>query len=164
MINIERLYKLAVDTTEHKKIVMDNCLKMAQYLMDNGRIDDAIKLLKRGATHDDSKFDPEEFQSLASILNSDTCFTNAASKLTEAEEAAIKHHWKNNRHHPEYFSNQNNMEELDIIEMVCDWYARSIQYKTEFIPFISERMKNRFKFDDAHTEIIMKYCNLIQEL
>lgn len=36
----------------------------------------------------------------------------------------IETHWKNNRHHPEYFKDISNMEELDIIEMVCDWYAR----------------------------------------
>ena len=32
-----------------------------------------------------------------------------------------------------YFENIEDMNELDIIEMVCDWYARSMQYKTDFL-------------------------------
>lgn len=37
---------------------------------------------------------------------------------------ALRHHYENNRHHPEHFDNGvNDMTLVDVIEMVCDWNA-----------------------------------------
>lgn len=163
-MNIDKLKSMAEDTITHKKIVMDNCLLMFEYLADNGQLELGIELLRRGAKHDNSKFESGEFESLAEILESRDCFTNANSVLSDYEIKAIERHWKENRHHPEYFSSERNMSELDIIEMVCDWFARSIQYKTDFIPFVEERQRKRFKFSNEKFKVILYYCNLIQKL
>ena len=162
--DLEKLYKMAEDTVEHKKLVLDNCLIMAKYLMSKGKIELGTQLLSRGCEHDNSKFDPEEFRKLSQILKSNRCFTDADVKLTPAEKKAIKYHWEHNRHHPEYFDSFEEMTELDILEMVCDWFARSIQYGTDFIPFIEERQENRFQFEQKQYTKIHKYCVLIQEL
>ena len=164
--NENKIIELARDTIEHKKIILDICLKVSEYLLEKGETDKAIELLHRACEHDNSKFSTIELEHLVSIINSDSnnSFRDAHNKLSEKEMKAIEVHWKNNRHHPEYFSSHNNMSEVDIIEMVCDWYARSIQYKTDFIPFILERQHNRFKFNDTIFKKILNWCNLVESL
>lgn len=162
--NLDKLYRMADDTITHKKLVLDTCFLMARYLMSKGKIEMGTQLLKRGCEHDNSKFDSEEFRKLSQILKSNKCFTDAEVQLTPVERKAIKYHWEHNRHHPEYFENYIEMSELDILEMVCDWFARSIQYNTDFLPFIEERQENRFHFEAKQYNKIHKYCVIIQKL
>lgn len=162
--DIKKLASMAEDTINHKKLVLDNCYLLFKYLVENNKLQLGIDLLKRGATHDNSKFEASEFSGLAKILKGKDCFTNADYKLTPDEIKAIENHWKKNRHHPEYFSYSSEMSELDMIEMVCDWFARSRQYGTEFIPFVIERQKNRFHFEDKQFQFILEYCYLIEGL
>lgn len=45
----------------------------------------------------------------------------------------LKHHFEVNRHHPEHFSgNLNQMNLIDLLEMLCDWYAASQRSDTSF--------------------------------
>lgn len=164
MIDVNKLMQMAEDTTTHKKIVMDNCLLLAKHFANNGEVDFAIELLKRGANHDNSKFNCTEFKSLSRILKSKDCFTDASVSLSNEEKQAIAYHWKHNRHHPEYFDDISEMTRLDIAEMVCDWFARSLQYKTDFIPFIEERQKNRFHFSPEKFEEIHSFCVTLESL
>lgn len=161
-----KIVRLARDTIYHKKIIMDICLKVSEYLVNRGETNKAIEVLKRACEHDNTKFNDIELEHLISIITDDSnnSFKNAQNKLSDREKKAIEVHWKNNRHHPEYFSSHNNMSEIDIIEMVCDWYARSIQYNTDFIPFIIERQKNRFKFNEEVFKQIMYWCYLVVQL
>lgn len=165
--DIDKLCNMAEDTILHKKIVLDNCLLMAEYLMRHNKIELGIQLLKRGCDHDNSKFDKDEFKKLSQILKAESkdSFTDAKNKLTPDECKAIKYHWDHNRHHPEFFENPSDeMTELDILEMVCDWFARSLQYKTDFIPFIKERQENRFHFSEKTFAKALKYCTIIQDI
>ncbi len=41
---------------------------------------------------------------------------------------AIDHHMMTNRHHPEFHADPNDMTEVDLIEMVCDWTAMSQEF------------------------------------
>ena len=163
-IDINKLYEMAEDTIKHKKFVLEYCHIMAIQLMKNARVELATQLLKRGCEHDNSKFDREEFIRMSQILKSRKFFTNASTTLSDKEKEAIKHHWSHNRHHPEYFENSDEMTELDILEMVCDWFARSLQYGTDFIPFVLERQENRFHFSEKQFEKILKYCRLMEQL
>ena len=165
--DLDKLKAMAEDIIKHKKMVLDNCLLLGEYLISKGKIELGTQLLKRGCEHDNSKFDRDEFRKLSQILKQESkqCFTNAQTQLSNDEKKAIKYHWDHNRHHPEFFENPSEeMTELDIIEMVCDWYARSLQFGTDFIPFIMERQENRFHFSDKCFAKILKYCNLIEEL
>ena len=163
----DKLCNMAEDTILHKKIVMDTCLLLSEYLMQHKKFELGTQILKRGCDHDNSKFDTEEFRKLSNILKAESkeAFTNASIQLSPDERKAIEYHWKHNRHHPEFFENPSEeMGELDIMEMVCDWFARSLQFGTDFIPFIMERQENRFKFTDKCFSKILKYCYLIQNL
>ena len=41
---------------------------------------------------------------------------------------AVAHHVKTNRHHPDFHADPNDMTEVDLIEMVCDWAAMSQEF------------------------------------
>lgn len=81
----------------------------------------------RQATHDKSKFDPEEAEIYAEIgpkLKAVPFGSPEYYKLREELGPALKHHYENNRHHPEHFENGiAGMTLIDLIEMVCDWVA-----------------------------------------
>lgn len=165
MIDTDKLIAMAEDNILHKKIVLDNCLILGKYLIKEGKINLGISLFKRGSEHDNSKFDTEEFTRLSKILKSKKCFIDAKTQLSKEERKAIQYHWEHNRHHPEFHVEpSDDMSELDILEMVCDWYARSKQYGTEFIPFVMERQENRFKFSEDKFKQIIAYCSLLERL
>lgn len=69
--------------------------------------------------HDDSKFSEEEFEPYAQKW-----FNNSGK--TPEYEAAWKHHWLNNEHHPEFWLGED-MPYIYILEMLCDWGSFSIK-------------------------------------
>lgn len=149
------------DTVIHKKFVMDACHKLAKWLFENNRDKDAFDLLKRAQVHDDSKFEIEETEQLQKLLDKNDGMTNPKYLIQEQEKECIRLHWKNNRHHPEHFENVEDMTELDIMEMVCDWYARQEQYGTDFMNFVYTRQENRFKFPEQMFDRILRYCEIL---
>lgn len=161
-MDIDKLERMADDIITHKIYVLQVCHKVFQYLSEHDQLKLGIDLLKRAANHDNSKFNNDEFKNMAQILNSDECFKNAEYKLSPEEKKAIETHWKHNKHHPEYFENLEDMTELDMLEMVCDWYARSLQYGTDFIEFVRTRQKVRFKFSEKQFDKICTYCILVE--
>lgn len=66
--------------------------------------------------------------------------------------AGLKHHYQNNRHHPEHYENGvNGMTLVDIIEMVSDWMAAA-QAKNTHIDLAY--LAKRFNLSDQLVEII----------
>lgn len=165
-IKTEQIIKMIDDTVLHKKLVLEKCQLLAKHLILNGDVETGIMLLRRGAVHDNSKFSGKEFRQLASIITERTkkCFTDASTVMTDKEKEAIELHWSNNRHHPEYYSNLKDMTKIDILEMVCDWAARSEQYGTNLIEFVAERQRNRFNFSSEMYQEVLEYCYLIEKL
>lgn len=159
MLN-ENILEQIKDTIEHKKLVMDSGYKMCLYLFHNNKDELGFELLNRLSTHDDSKFTHEELFGLASISNK-KALTNPNILLSSEQQKIVEIHWKNNKHHPEYFNNYSEMQEIDIIEMCCDWHARSIQYGTNLMEFVTVRQENRFNFPKDMYEKILEYCNIL---
>lgn len=149
------------DTIEHKKLVLDAGFKFAQYLHSISETELSIELLQRISIHDNSKFTLPELMNFTKIYKTDDCFRNSKYKLSEIEKENIKIHWENNSHHPEHFENIFDMQEIDIIEMVCDWYARSKQYKTDLLEFFNTRQEERFHFPKEIYDKILKYINIL---
>lgn len=154
------------DTIEHKKHVLDAGYKLAKYLLSSGKEELCISLLQRIAEHDNSKFSREELLNLSSIYKTTECFTNPSYSLSQNEKDNIQLHWQNNSHHPEHYQNIEEMSEIDITEMICDWYARSVQYKTDLLEFIETRQKQRFNFPEEiynkiifYTKILLNGCD-----
>lgn len=163
-LNRVKVEKMLDDVIEHKKYVLDVCHVFGKFLIKSGFCDIGLELIKRAIVHDNSKLDEDEFIRLVMILNSDECFKNADYELSDVEISAIKHHWEHNSHHPEYHKSYLDMTELDIMEMVCDWFARSLQYGTNFLLFVTERQKDRFKFPEDMFIRILNLCIVVQEV
>lgn len=151
------------ETLLHKSYVIVACLKMSKYLVSIGKDTLALMLLQRANMHDNSKLIGPELELLSSIYGNQDAFINPSVQLTTCEKDIIEKHWENNRHHPEHFKNVENMTELDIVEMVCDWYARSLQYGTDFLEFVKTRQETRFHFPNEMFEGILKYCIILNE-
>lgn len=159
MINENIMYQIK-DTLVHKELVMQCGYKMCEYLSENNKDDLALELINRIIVHDNSKFTKSELYGLSTIFNR-SALIDPTVLLSPQQQDVIQTHWYNNRHHPEYFDDVSEMLEIDIIEMVCDWYARSIQCNTDLISFIEIRQENRFHFPEKIYKKIIEYCNVL---
>lgn len=86
------------------------------------------ELLERGEKHDLSKYSPKEFMPYVWRLERIRCrkegipFTYPDG-VEPFVDAAVAHHFATNRHHVEFHIDPNDMTEIDLIEMICDWTA-----------------------------------------
>ena len=154
--------KMFCDTIIHKQQVEKSCEKLATYLEKEGAINHAKRLIERSKVHDDSKIScAEELRALSSIINDKTSLIDPSIILSQIKQDAIKLHWIHNSHHPEHFKSPTDMTRLDVMEMCCDWHARSIQYGTPFLEFVRDRQENRFHFPDWMFKEIWHYCEVL---
>lgn len=91
------------------------------------------ELHERARTHDASKYGPEERLPYIWLTEFHRCrragepFSYPAG-VEDRVRAAIDHHLAVNRHHPEFHADPNDMTDVDLIEMVCDWTAMSQEF------------------------------------
>jgi Family of unknown function (DUF5662) len=117
-------------TNEHIERVR-NCLA----LLANGSVC-RDELLERAAVHDASKFGPEERLAYVWLTEFHRCrragepFEYPAG-IAEQVSRAVQHHVTTNRHHPEFHADPNDMTEIDLIEMVCDWTAMAQEFNQD---------------------------------
>ncbi len=93
----------------------------------------ADELRERAETHDASKFGPEEREAYIWLTEYHRCrHTGEAFTYPDGVEdqvrAAIDHHMVANRHHPRYHDDPDDMSDVDLIEMVCDWTAMALEF------------------------------------
>ena len=159
MTDYEKMFR---DTLIHKSFVKQSCEILAQYLETQGATNHADALRKRALAHDDSKINNiDELSALSKIINDRSSLMDPTIQLSTFKIDYIKLHWSNNSHHPEFFSSVLDMTKLDIMEMCCDWHARSLQHKTNFLDFVEIRQQNRFHFPNWMYEEIKHYCNIL---
>lgn len=159
MTDYEKLFQ---DTYIHKDFVRKSCKKLATYLESIGAKNHAKMLMKRAEVHDNSKISCEdELRALSMIINDKESLKDATKSLSQLKQDAIKLHWKHNSHHPEYFENVEDMEKIDIMEMCCDWHARSLQYNTNLMDFVKTRQESRFHFPEYIYNEIIYYCKIL---
>ena len=87
----------------------------------------SAKLLWRSVIHDLSKLSREELPTFSKDHGSLKGITFATeeyqTQLLELGEA-LQHHYRNNRHHPQYYDNEiDGMDLLSLVEMFLDWEA-----------------------------------------
>lgn len=109
-------------------------------------------LKQKGETHDQSKLEePEVYGWAAMDLEPRYEYGSYEyyDKLRRFSEV-FNHHYKVNSHHPEHFINpESEMTLIDMVEMLCDWFA----YKQDIpiregVELIREQC-NRFGFSDT---------------
>lgn len=106
------------------------------------------ELEARASGHDTSKLeDPEleHFTRLTPKLKSTTYLSAEYKRFLEELEPALDHHYRHNRHHPEYFHNGvTDMTLVDLVEMFCDWTASCQRHDDGNL--YESIMKNQLRF------------------
>lgn len=141
---------------EHKKNVFLECRKVKG-------------MWWHGITHDLSKFSPSEFKAYAWKFYGGKQASRALLKATGTEHMCIskedieedfqnawEHHYKNNKHHWNYWIGQD-MPEIYIKQMICDWKGMSRKFGDTAQEFY---MKNHDKIELSHCSRVLLEFNL----
>lgn len=117
----------------------------------------AIELIKRGECHDNSKLGDIEkplFDKCTERLKSLTYGSKEYKDSLDELGIALKHHYENNRHHPQHFENGvNGMNLLDLVEMFFDWSAAVERHDSGDIFKSIEINKKRFGISEQLSQI-----------
>jgi hypothetical protein len=125
------------DLLRHKEKVKDAAILLGLRLMERGKSDLGRSIIERGFTHDNSKLKGIEWQYLHLGPDVDK----------EGLALAIQQHQTFNPHHPEYWGGMENMDQVSIGELCCDWLARAQEFGTGLRQFITEKANGRFHID-----------------
>jgi hypothetical protein len=121
----------------HIEMVRAACLLLGRRLIARGRAEFGRILVARGFTHDASKFFGIEWE-----------YLHTGRDVPEAELAlAIRHHTLTNPHHPEYWGGFENMPEISVAEMACDFYARSMEFGTNLREWVETTAVPKYNID-----------------
>jgi hypothetical protein len=128
----------------------------------------ADELNRRAEVHDLSKFSEDEFAGFVQINRVAREHKYGSpeyqASLNAVEPNPVKLHYSRNSHHPEYFGGgANDMDLIDLIEMVCDWYAASKTYgQTSFADSV-EISLDRFPMDYSTANIVRVVADFLSE-
>lgn len=179
MDNIRLENKLAQldDIMTHVGYVVQAGHKLCRKLIINNEEDIALQLMKRILIHDVSKASPDEFYGMAAFSNDQKSMKDLrVTQTTDGKMKAIKLHWLRNDHHPEFWSSfvpntlthseplkiSEAMDDIAVAEMCCDWYSRSMQFKSNVMEFYA-LSKSRWTFTEHQRELIEKYLTMLQD-
>ncbi len=135
------MYDSTEDTIQHIETVNKLLLEVIE------------RLMRRGAVHDQSKLVPPEkemYDEYTPLLRTTTYGSKKyMQNLVKMERGGLKHHYKNNSHHPQHWVNGiSGMSLLDLFEMVCDWEASTMRHDDGDIRKSLQKNRERFKISD----------------
>ena len=157
---------IAFGVLKHIKKVETNCYVLAKHFASLGQEDFAIDLIKRARKHDLSKFNSFELKNLHMPNNN------------EDFAAALRNHHIENSHHPEHYNHmikykrkeeQENfaaikyMSLLDIAEMVCDFFAISLERNSSLREWVDKNVNIRWKFTPKQVKLIYDLVNFFEK-
>lgn len=120
----------------------------------------AANLAERARVHDASKLcEPEAsvFAEFTGKLKGCTYGSEEYQSFLAGMRPALEHHYKNNRHHPEYWANGiRDMSLIDLIEMFCDWKAATERHADGSLLKSIELNKKRFGYGDELESIFIR--------
>lgn len=125
-----------------------------------------IELLSlRAREHDKSKLaEPEKsiFVMNTPLLDGVIYGSPEYERHRERVSVALRHHYKHNRHHPEFHENGiRDMNLVDIVEMFVDWVASAIKYGNDIRHSINV-CQQRFEFSDDLKKIFENTISLLR--
>ena len=123
----------------HIENVQETAKLLADRLADRGEFNLSRRLVQNVLRHDSSKFEGIEWEYL-DIESSD-------KENRDKLKMAVHQHQQSNEHHPEFFtSGIDDMSQVQIAEMVCDWKARSDEFGSSLLDWIKEEASTRYGF------------------
>ncbi len=119
----------------HVENVNRYCKTLGECLIENGETRTGRRLIANGYLHDHSKFQGVEWK----YLRPDD--KNCDKELLKI---AINQHVLTNKHHPEYWLGIQNMPRIYLLEMVCDWTARSSEFGNDLREWIKDKATKKY--------------------
>lgn len=109
--------------------------------------------------HGQSKFGPEEKPLLESKKELDQLvyMSDEYKAALENVQEAVLHHYRHNRHHPEYHGGIENMNLIDLLEMLADWKAASEMQGSTIAEFLIQN-RDRFKIPYQIYNLLENTC------
>jgi multimeric flavodoxin WrbA len=146
------MYDSREDTIDHKQKVV--------YF-----IDKLIgSLFRKSVIHDDSKLESPEkeiFDKYTPMLKTCTYGGGMYKKYLQKMKVALKHHYANNSHHPEFYTDGiKGMTLVDLCEMIADWKAASMRHNDGDVLKSIELNQARFNYSDELKQILI---NTVEE-
>ena len=124
------------------------------------------ELYDRILLHDRSKLGTEElpgFVEYTPKLKDSTYGSEEYKRFLVELKPTLEHHYANNNHHPEHFTNGiKDMDLVDIIEMFCDWYAATKRHADGDIRKSIEINQKRFNFSEELASIFKNTVELLE--
>ena len=127
------------------------------------------RLTTKSQQHDESKLGDieapifaEHTEHLSSIKFGSEEYQQELNEL----QIALEHHYKYNRHHPEYFGEDgiNGMDLTDILEMLADWMASTERTQNGDIFESIEINAKRFNIDNQLKQILINTAKKLDEI
>jgi hypothetical protein len=116
------------------------------------------EVMKRGDKHDDSKLHAPEKVSYDEVVPQLKTLTYGSKEYRDTlkeMKGAIKHHYDNNRHHPEHFKGGvKDMTLIDIMEMLADWKAATLRHMDGDLGTSLTQNVKRFKLSPQLASIL----------
>ncbi len=152
-------------TKEHIALVASNLMLLAK------ATDFGEELLQRAKVHDASKFGPEEYLPYVWLTEFHRCRRSGELfeyplGIEEQVKLAIHHHLTSNRHHYQFHSDPNDMTEVDLIEMVCDWTAMSQEFGQDSGSargWADKTIGTRVEFNTANSQFVYRMIAELDE-
>lgn len=127
---------------------------------------------ERAEVHDASKFGPEERIPYIWLTEFHRCRRTGTpfsypDGMEERVQAAIDHHMRVNRHHPDFHADPNNMTDVDLIEMVCDWTAMAQEFDQDggsARGWADKTIGKRLMLNDERREFVYRMIDLLDAL
>jgi hypothetical protein len=124
-----------------------------------------VELLRRSGVHDRSKLvspEVEVFDEYTAKLAGTTYGSSEYKEYLAAMKPALDHHYRSNSHHPEHFPDGiRGMSLLDLVEMLCDWWAASKRHNDGCIYCSIETCQERFGYGD---ELKVIFINTVRAM
>jgi hypothetical protein len=157
--------------TEHVERVQKNLALMGGYYEELSPAM-GLQIAQRAILHDQSKLQEPEYvpyvwrinRTLWKKTNSPHLRWLESQTLDQAIQDAVRHHVTHNRHHPEWHMDADDMSVIDIIEMVCDWYAMSQEFNTSIVTWFNYVVPRRYSFSADVRQKVFDEITLIKTL
>lgn len=126
-----------------------------------------IDLIQRAERHDQSKLknpELEYFDIYTEKLAKSTYGSEEYNQFLQELKPALNHHYSNNSHHPEYYQNGiQGMSLLDLIEMICDWFAATKRHNDGDIRKSIDINQKRFGYSDELKSVFLNSLSVIED-
>lgn len=164
--DIENLAEPTTDMIDfYERRTKEHIARVASNLMLLAKVTDyGAELAERAKVHDASKFGVEERIPYVWLTEYHRCRRHGEPfeyppGIEKQVKRAIDHHVTSNRHHYQFHASPNDMTEVDLIEMVCDWTAMAQEFDQNggsACGWADKIVGTRVHFDAANTAFVYR--------